>query len=688
MRCNLNILLLIALFSTSLSAQTKELKVKFGKISDEEMTMRLYPADPSAPAVVLFDKGRVSHRYVENKGFILEFERHIRIKIFNKEAYDLANVAILHFNTQKVVDLKAASYNLENGKIVESKIGKGDVFDEPLTRSRLVKKVTIPAVREGSVIEFRYILSDEGLGGIPDWEFQREDIPTVWSEYEASVPSFIEFRKMAQGWEPFTLSEEEEKTEYINISFMERSGGYVTTSKGVNARVEYTCNNMHFIQENLPALKPEPFVRSVRDYLSQISFDIRAVYTTDVVPSGGIYRLQNRSYRERNVSWEMLGAEMLEDVYQSLLKPSRQIESDVLQAIAGKTTDDEKIAALYAFVCQSYQIKPLNLIWPTQKPEDIVKNRTGTPTELNLVLVNMMRKAGLEAHPLLLGTRKTGRIVSYRVTTDAFNRVAAAVKTGADSWTLLDVVGWPNPVGLLPEEDLNGAGLLLTEKEAPTWLPVQNAIAQRRAVVSELSLDPAGGLSGEVTVFEAGYNAVAARVKIRATSAEEFTREQFKELVADGKMSNLRLENADSWNEPEIKMMFNLQTNSFVQRSGDKIYLNPTLGFGLKENPFKQPERKFHIDLGVPENLTLSFSIKIPPGYQVEEFPKIEKMTFGDASALTFQYLTEVTPEVLNIVVRYRVNNPEVFLEQYEDLRLFFSKVVAKLDEQVVLTKI
>lgn len=687
MRYALNLLLCLTFFAGALPAQKKELKVKYGKISEEEMNMKSYANDPAAPAVVLFDKGRVSHRYVTDRGFIFEYDRHTRIKIFSKEAYQLADIAIFYFESQKIGDLKAASYNLENGKIVETKIGKDNVFDEKLTRTRMVKKITIPAVREGSIIELRYTLTDEG-SGIQDWAFQRQDIPVIWSEFEASVPTFIEFRKMSQGWEPFSLAEENTKTDHLNISFSTRSSGLVVESKNVNARVEYNVNNMHFIQENLPALKPEQFVYSVRDYLSQINFDIRAIYETDLVPTGGDnYRLENRSFRERNLSWERLGIEMLEDVYGDIIKSEKYTEAEAKKCVAGLTTGAEQIAALYAYIGQNYQNSGRDYLWPSQKTDELVKNRKGTPTDLNLLFINMLRRAGLKAYPVMISTRDNGRVLSFRVTPDAFNRVIAAVEGADNQLTLIDATGWPHPPALLPEEDLNGEGLLMKEKEIPTWVPLQNKTTVRHAVMADLTLHPENGLAGVVTFSETGYGAAEARVKIRGKDALSFVQEKFKSLIADGRCSDLKVENVDQWQDENLKGTFQLETTAFTTVSGDKIYISPTLGFGIKENPFKNPERKFNIDLGTPDFTTLSFTVKIPPGYKVEELPKAAKMTFGE-NGLSFQYIAEATPEAIKIVIRQQIKNPYIPAEHYADLKQFFGDWAAKLEEQVVLTKI
>ena len=102
-----------------------ELKTKFGKISEEEIKMTSYDKDPDAPAVVLFDKGFLS------RGNFNGMERHIRIKIFKKEAYGQANFRIIYNRGTKeaIEGLKATCYNMENGKLVETKATSENFFE-------------------------------------------------------------------------------------------------------------------------------------------------------------------------------------------------------------------------------------------------------------------------------------------------------------------------------------------------------------------------------------------------------------------------------------------------------------------------------------------------------------------------------------------------------------------------------
>jgi len=689
MRITLYLLCWLLLFSSPVFGQKKELKTKFGKISPEEMAMISYPADPAAPAVVLFDKGRVSHRYTDNRGFVLEFERHVRIKIFSKDAYPMADVAFFHFKSQKVADLKAVSYNIENGKVVETELEKANVFDEKITRNRLLLKFNVPAVREGSIIEYKYKLIDEqSVGiGVQDWTFQRFQVPTQWSEFEAEVPAFISFKKMSQGETPYLLADEENEDKQISINFTERSDENNVTSTAMHqAKLTYSFKRMHFIQENVPALKPEPYMTSPSDGLSRISFDIQAVYNTNLVPVGDAWKVVNGGYKEYNNTWTMLGKELFEDAYEDALNSSRHTSDAVTACVAGKTDPSEKVVAIYEYIGKNYQIKDLDYLWMTQSLETLVKDRKGSPTDLNVLLVNMLRRTGLNAWPVLLSTRSHGLIHPFRVSPDEMNRVIAAVEIDGKTPLLLDMAAFPNPVGLLDAEDLNDQGLLLKSKEDVVWVPLQNSIQTRTAVLTNLAIQLEGGLSGAIAHTESGYGVVAHRKSLKEKDAESLVRMMYKEWAPEATFSNLKIENADNWRETNLKINFNLESTAFVTVSGNKLYLTPTLGLGIRENPFKNPERRFHIDLGSPHDDIYIFEFKIPAGYQVEEMPKPIKVMFGE-NALIFEYLVESNPERIKIMVRNKVKKAFITADQYPDLRQFFTTMIAKMEEQVVLSK-
>ena len=346
----------------------------------------------------------------------------------------------------------------------------------------------------------------------------------------------------------------------------------------------------------------------------------------------------------------------------------------------------EKTAALYEYIGKNYQTIDLHYVWPTQTIERLTKDRKGSATDLNLLFINMLRHAGISAWPVLISTRSHGYLRSFRVSPYEVDRVLAAVEVGEKPPLLLDVSAFPNPIGLLDKEDINGEGLLLRSKEQIEWIPLQNKVNIRTAVLGDLQLAADGTLSGTLTCSENGYGAVARRAGMHIKETTAAVSEAFKSWSSDGSVSDIKTSDKTSWNELTFKTAFKLETTGFGNVSGNKIYLSPAMGAAYMENPFKNPERKFPVDLGIPHDNNYVLTFALPTGYKVEEAPKPAKIIFGD-NDLAFEYLVESTPGMLKFNIRQRFKNTFIGVEEYEELRQFYTALAAKMEEQVVLTK-
>ena len=135
------------LFSFTTIAQDKS-PVKFGKISSADFDLSKYNFDTSVSAVVISDVG--SSRFQGNtKGwFSLVFKHQKRVKILNKNGFEAANIEIPLYSQgedeEKLTDLKAYTYNLENGKVIETKLDvKGAVFKDKINKNWIRKKFTL-----------------------------------------------------------------------------------------------------------------------------------------------------------------------------------------------------------------------------------------------------------------------------------------------------------------------------------------------------------------------------------------------------------------------------------------------------------------------------------------------------------------------------------------------------------------
>ncbi|MEZ5006065.1 MAG: DUF3857 domain-containing protein [Bacteroides graminisolvens] len=90
-----------------------------------------------------------------------------KTKILKSDGTSYANVTIPYYDSNKntmkelVIDGDAFSYNLENGKEVKTKMKKEYIFKERVSDKYMQVKFSIPNVKIGSVIEYKYkVLSD------------------------------------------------------------------------------------------------------------------------------------------------------------------------------------------------------------------------------------------------------------------------------------------------------------------------------------------------------------------------------------------------------------------------------------------------------------------------------------------------------------------------------------------------
>src|SRR6185436_16624914 len=159
--------------------------------------------------------------------------------------------------------LRAHTYNLENGKLVEENVDiKKSVYTTALDKNHIVKKFVFPAVREGSVIEYEYTVSSDFIFNLQPWRFQAY-YPTLWSEYNVSIPEFLYYIFLKQGDIKKTQATRQESFRVTDTR---------TAGKSSSDPFVATVNDHHMVMKNVPAIKEESFVSSLENHVAKIEF--------------------------------------------------------------------------------------------------------------------------------------------------------------------------------------------------------------------------------------------------------------------------------------------------------------------------------------------------------------------------------------------------------------------------------
>lgn len=676
-------LLLIALLAITTVCFAQKQPAKFGDIPMEDMKMKVYPQDSSAEAVILVDYGTSTIEYndAQSRGFQLYFERLRRIKILKKEGLSWANFDIpLYHNEEleeKISSIKVMTYNLENGKIIETKTKSDAFFKEKSDANWNITKVAWANVKEGSIIEITYKITSDFLFNFQDWEFQ-STIPTRLSEYRATIPEYYNYEKYMQGYIPLKVAETSTANQFITINYASGGNNYDEAAGGARRhslgqeKIEYIANKSRWVSSEVPAFKKEPFITSARDYISKINFELSYTKFPTEFSNAGIKKYMGTWEDINRTYWELIGGK---------ITGNNSLKDEMETTIAGVTDPEEKMAKIFNYVKNNVLWNEESTKFAENSPKKTLDEKKGNSAEVNILLACLLEKADIKVSPVLLSTRNHGFVRETMPVSSQFNYVICLAKIGNKSF-LLDATDKFLPIGMLPERCLNGKGFVVS-KEGFQWINLEVSTKTRRTISADLNLSVAGELTGKIKIDRTGYTSVDARKSYFSKGEKEYISD-----LAKGKpwtITKSEFENTDNISLP-FKEKHELTIAEHISEAGNTIYLNPFVLSRITENPFKTQERKYPVDFGYGFDETYLMKITIPDGYMIDELPKSKALSMP-GNAGRYSYNLVQVGNALSITSSFSINRGLVSQEEYPNLREFYSQVVAKQAEQIVLKK-
>jgi hypothetical protein len=668
---NLTGMLLCILMSVNhLSAQDK-LNIKFGKITPQDFDLSNYPFDSSAAAVVIADIGNSTFEGNMKSAFSLIFTHHMRAKIINKNGIDIATVEIPLYSNgkdeEKLQNLKAITYNLENGKVVETKLDDKSVFTDKAAKKFVIKKFTFPAVKEGSIIEFSYTQSSDFLFNLQPWEFQGE-YPKLWSEYEVTIPEYFHYVTLTQGYEPFTFKESTFVPVHYTISFS--NGAEKTESQTLDGMATDT----RFVMKNVPALKEESFTTTLANHISKIEFQLSGV------------QYPNSIYQDVMGNWPKLNERMLEsENFGADIGHNNGWLSDDLKSITnGAISKTEKAKKIFAFLRDNFTCTGHNSIYTDNNLKTVFKNKSGNEAELNLLLVAMLNHEDISSSPLILSTRHHGKTNEIYPLLDRFNYVICSTMIDGTPY-YLDASMPKLGFGFLPGYCYNGhARIVSKELQPPVYFNVDSLKEQKLTSVFIINDEKKEGImDGSFQTLLGNIESYDLREKLNKKSEKDF----FKDIkfpnatdveIDNGGIDSLKL------NEYPATVHYDFAFKNMFGE--DIVYFNPMLSEAFKENPFKAAERRYPVEMPYTSDQTYVFNMEIPKGYVVDELPKSTKVSLNETDGF-FEYIIAKDDANIQLRSRIKLNKANFSPDDYSSLRDFYGFIVKKQSEQIVFKK-
>ncbi|PJJ10723.1 uncharacterized protein DUF3857 [Flavobacterium sp. 1] len=656
-------LVLFILFSfVKINAQNFEL----GKVSIAELKEKVHPRDTSAVAAILFKNGKTRFEYTRDKGFVAITEVSMRIKIYKKEGYDWANFTVPYYvgyenySDDVVTFSNAVTYNLVNGAIVKTKLNSEGSFKKNVNEYWNEATIMLPNVKEGSVIEFKYVLKTENIVKFPVFYFQYK-IPVNSAEYTTNIPYFFTYKPIQIGFIDLkvdskvtdgSLHYDDQYQHSVSLSFNQIKSKYST--------------------ENIPALKEESFVDNIRNYQSSLHHELEKTNFPDD--------------KEKNFSkdWDGVAKTIYADKdFGKELEESSYLLDDTRLILKGIDSKEERLAVVFKFVQERMHWNNDNGYYTDKGVKQAYTARTGNVAEINFILISMLKLAGFDANPVLISTKDYGRPVFPNRT--GFNYVIAEVNIDGKQ-ILLDATHKYTTQNILPLNVLNWKGRLIKQDGTSQEVELVPTKSSGKNYTLMVKLDKSGGMEGKYRSQLTDYEAYNFRDKYAEMETDNYL-EKLENNLNGIRIQGYTIDNKKTNLANPVMQTFAFSTNNHSEIIGDKIYINPMLFFTESHNPFVQEKRKMPINFEYPKFEKYNISYEIPEGYAIESLPKPLKIS-TEGEELSFSMNVNSQDNKIQIAVIKEINFAVISGDFYGSIKDFYQKMIDKQNEKIVLKRI
>ncbi|QEC76943.1 DUF3857 domain-containing protein [Mucilaginibacter ginsenosidivorax] len=637
-------LLLLGSLTITANAQTATplpTAQSFGKVDKADLEMTKCDFEPDANAEILFDKGDT---YFDTQ-YNINTDRHKRIKIFNDNGKDEANIRIEYYSYNRIeyiTGLQAQTINLTNGAVEIIKVDKKQIFTEAVDKYRSAMVFSFPNVKPGTIIEYKYRLTSQSIANFPDWYFQT-DLPTRYSELNTNTPDILTYKRLSNVHSPYAVDK--------------------TSSSNTHTEA----------MVNIPSLKDEPYMDARNDNSERILFQLLSIR----IPGYFAPNFQD--------SWTKVGQNMVDDEdFGGQFNRKLAGEEVIINKAKALKTDDEKIAYIFNEVKNTMKWNDYYAHYTSDGTPKAWEKKIGNSAEVNLILYHLLKKSGLNVYPMMVSTRKNGRINPSYPSTTQFNSTVAYIPVDSAKYYVLDATNKYNLYNQVPEVFLNSFGLMLDKDNKVYDLPfLQQPDPVRQVILLNAEIKADGKMSGTADISSFSYNKMYFTKKYK-TDGEKKYNDYLREDNNSLKISGLTFENMDIDTLPlRQKLNFNLDLTG---SDDNYIYFNSNLFTGLKTNPFLAENRFTDIDFGYRDNYAITGIFKIPTGYKIDAMPKSISMAIPDGTVVFKRLVAEQDG---SIMVRFSIDHKKslYFKENYPEFREFCKKMYDMLNEQIVLKK-
>jgi transglutaminase-like putative cysteine protease len=529
---------------------------------------------PEAGAVILLDEGSMEMMGTEDLG-ISVFERHRIVRVLTAAGQRYANVVIPYGRGAEIENIQARTI-APDGTI--SPVKETDIYDASLYPNYIffsdqrAKLFTLPAVRSGSVLEYRYRMKMNGHSLWHSWSFQ-DQVPTLVSRFTLISPA--EYPVI---WKLYGIS--------ITPRESKMPAGFKQT----------TIWEAH----DVDPLQNEFGMPSERELEARLA----------IAPRG---------FR----SWDDVGK-----WYDGLAEPRTEagpaIKALVERITAGAADDHTKLQRLYEWVQEQVRYIAVEIGIGGYQPhaaEEVCSRLYGDCKDMTTLLCAMARQVGIDTRPALVSTWRNGRPDTSLATPLQFNH-AIAFAPSVDGGVWMDATEKWCRFGTLPWYD-QGLPVLVIEKGGKGRIvstPRDSASWNYSRDEWNIHLDSAGAGIVRGESWFTGMPAIEHRNDIcdlgpsdQRRWLEVYLARRCPGVVLDSMMI-LGMRPGDEG----LRLRYTFRTSMFAVRRGSSLLIQPGWVTGLELAEYlRSTSRHYPVRFRFGMHNEVSLAVTLPPGWGV-----------------------------------------------------------------------
>jgi len=271
-------------------------------------------------------------------------------------------------------------------------------------------------------------------------------------------------------------------------------------------------------------------------------------------------------------------------------------------------------------------------------------------------------------------------------TSDDFDYVIAKVDIGTKSY-FLDATEPLLGFGMLPLRCLNGDGRLMNLNGPSDWINIGTDQKKSTITTLDLTLHNDGKINGKLIQYSSGYAAYLKREAIKGfNTIDEYIENHEQPSTGRLRIIKSAIENLDSLDKPVVES-YDIEFDLKRDTNDNKLVFNPFTFDHITNNPFRQEERIYPVDMGMPDESRYILTLHLPESVVIEETVKPESVALpnqGGKFVSDFQFHDNLF--IYSHITQF--SRSVYWPNEYPALKEFYNTMIQSERQNLILKKI